>query len=80
MDQVRIGTDPETAGRLFANAKPKLAVYSHIVLPSDPRTGLPEATPDELIAQTRKSYGGPVVVGQDGMQFIVGDTGVRQLP
>ncbi|MFO1273156.1 MAG: MBL fold metallo-hydrolase [Rubrivivax sp.] len=73
-------TDPETAGRLFANAKPKLAVYSHIVLPSDPRNGLQEATTEEILAQTRRSYAGPVVVGRDGLQFVVTERGVEALP
>lgn len=69
-------TDPQQAGALFAKAKPKLAVYSHIVLPANPAGGVPPATPDEILAQTRRSYDGPVVVGADMMQFIVTDEGV----
>jgi ribonuclease Z len=73
-------TDPESAGRLFAKARPKLVVYSHIVTPGDPRNGVPEATPEEIVAQTRKTYDGPLIVGQDGMQFLVTDTAVTELP
>ena len=69
-------TDPQQAGALFAKARPKLAVYSHIVLPADPADGVPAATPDEIIAQTRLSYDGPLIVGADMMQFVVSDEGV----
>jgi ribonuclease Z len=69
-------TDPQQAGALFAKARPKLVVYSHIVLPANPAEGVPAATPDEIIAQTRRSYDGPLVVGADMMQFVVSDEGV----
>lgn len=69
-------TDPQQAGALFAKARPKLAVYSHIVLPANPADGMPAATPDEIIAQTRRNYDGPLVVGADMMQFVVSDEGV----
>lgn len=65
-------TTPEQAGALFARARPKLAVYSHIVLPS---SGAANAA-DLLISQTRKTYGGPLVVGEDGMRFSIGDEGI----
>jgi len=72
-------TDPQQAGALFAKAKPKLAVYSHIVLPGNPADGVPEATPDEIVAQTRRRYDGPLVVGADMMQFAVGEDRVEQV-
>ena len=67
-------TDPAQAGRLFAVAKPKLAVYSHIVTPSNP-----PADAAEILRQTRTTYAGPVVVGEDMMRFRVTDSGVELL-
>jgi ribonuclease Z len=58
-------TTPEDAGRLFARIRPRLAVYSHIV-PSP-------ATPEDLIAPTRKTYDGPLEVGHDLMRITIGD-------
>ena len=57
---------PEQAGDVFARTKPKLAVYSHIVLPN--------ATTDEILAGTRATYAGPVEIGEDLMTIEVGDT------
>jgi ribonuclease Z len=59
-------TTPEDAGRIFSRVKPKLAVYSHIV-PSF-------VTAADLVAPTRKTYSGPLEVGEDGMVIEVGDT------
>ena len=58
-------TTPEQAGSLFADAKPKLAVFTHIIL-----GGMSE---EQLETATRKTYSGPLVVGQDLMTFVVGD-------
>jgi ribonuclease Z len=58
-------TMPEQAGVVFDRVKPKLAVYSHIA------TTIPAAT---LVAMTRKTYQGPLVVGADLMAFDVGET------
>ena len=70
---------PEDAGKLFAVAKPKLAVYSHIVLSGLPSEGIPFPTPAELLAATSTTYSGPVVVGSDLMQFKVDDTGTSMI-
>jgi ribonuclease Z len=56
-------TTPEQAGTVFSHAKPKLAVYSHIV-PFDA---------SELVAHTRKTYSGPLEVGEDLMSIDIGD-------
>lgn len=72
-------TWPIEAGRLFAAARPKLAVYSHIVIPANPAKGVPPASPEEIIAQTRQTYDGPLVVGEDLMRFSVTGTGVTQI-
>ncbi len=56
---------PEQAGEVFSRTKPKLAVYSHIVLPT--------ATDEDLIPPTRKTYSGPLEVGEDLMVITVGE-------
>jgi len=60
-------TSPEEAGEVFTAAKPRLAVYSHIVL-------LGGHSVDQLIARTRTTYEGPLEVGVDGMTLDAGDT------
>jgi ribonuclease Z len=62
---------PAEAASIFNAVKPKLAVYSHLVFLSD--TKFPRPTVDYLIDQTRKTYAGPLVVGQDLMSFTIGD-------
>jgi ribonuclease Z len=59
-------TTPEEAGIIFSRVKPKLAVYSHIV-PSF-------VTAADLVAPTRKTYAGPLEVGEDGMVIEVSDS------
>lgn len=62
-------TSPQDAGRVFAMVKPKLAVYTHLVLIGDETVKPPSV--DALIAQTRETYAGPLVSGRDLMQFVV---------
>jgi ribonuclease Z len=57
---------PEDAGRVFAEARPKLAVYSHIGLNGN-------ATEEDLIAHTRSIYDGALQVGHDLMSIDIGD-------
>jgi len=68
-------TSPQEAGRVFQAARPRLAVYSHLVLLARP--GVPAPTTDELVAQTREAYDGPLVVGEDLMTLEIGATGVN---
>jgi ribonuclease Z len=56
---------PEQAGEVFARTKPRLAVYSHIVQP--------DASEQDLLPGTRKTYSGPVEVGEDLMVILVGE-------
>ncbi|MBW2029036.1 MAG: MBL fold metallo-hydrolase [Deltaproteobacteria bacterium] len=56
---------PEEAGEVFSRSSPKLAVYTHMVLYSDI---------GEIISRTRKTYDGPLEIGEDLMSFHVGDT------
>jgi ribonuclease Z len=65
-------TTPREAGMVFAAAKPKLAVYTHLVLPATDR--IPPPTLDDLIAETRQTYDGPLVIGEDLMAFEIGNT------
>jgi ribonuclease Z len=62
---IALHTTPEQAGDVFTRAKPKLAVYSHICLPN--------ATDQELLSSTRKTYAGPLELGEDLMTIEVGE-------
>ena len=55
-----------------AQAKPKLGVYTHIVFLSSET--VPEPTLDDLVAETRQSYGGPLEIGEDLTSFDIGET------
>jgi ribonuclease Z len=65
-------TTQEVAGKVFDRVKPKLAVYTHIVLLT---TDLSVSAPtiQDLVALTRKTYSGALEVGEDLMTIEVGD-------
>ena len=63
---------PEQAGAEFARINPKLAVFSHFSLFG--RDGIPEPTPEQLIARTRTAYRGPLEIGEDLMTIWIGDS------
>jgi ribonuclease Z len=65
-------TTPREAGRVFAQTKPKLAAYTHLVLLGSEL--IPPPTIDDVVAETRQTYSGPLVVGEDLMAFEIGDT------
>lgn len=65
-------TTPREAGMVFSQAKPKMAVYAHIVLLSSEK--IPEPTLDDVVAETRQTYAGPLTIGEDLMSFEIGDT------
>ncbi|MBW1800825.1 MAG: MBL fold metallo-hydrolase, partial [Deltaproteobacteria bacterium] len=56
---------PEEAGEVFTRANPKLAVYTHMVL---------YTSVDEVIERTRKTYHGPLEIGDDLMMFDIKNT------
>jgi ribonuclease Z len=58
-------TTAEQAGEAFARIHPRLAVFTHII----PVT----ATAKEIIPATRKTYTGPLEVGEDLMVIQIGD-------
>lgn len=57
-------TSPEQAGTVFLRAKPRLAVYSHYALI--------EATVEEVVARTRRTYPGALEAGEDLMRIAIG--------
>jgi ribonuclease Z len=59
-------TTPEQAAVVFSRARPKLAIYNHLLLFGD-------ATADDLIPMTRASYAGPLEVGEDLMRIDIGE-------
>lgn len=63
-------TSPEEAGMVFSRVKPKLAVYSHIILL---QTKVPE-----LVSRTRSTYDGPLEVGEDLLRVTIGDVVVAK--
>ena len=66
-------TTPDQVGIVFSRIAPRLAVYSHIVLlTTEPDVAAP--TTADLVAATRRSYAGPLEVGEDLMTIDVGDT------
>ena len=65
-------TSPEDAGKVFEQTKPKLAVYSHIVLlTADP--SIPPPTVNDLIIRTQKIYSGDLLVGEDLLSVEIDD-------
>jgi ribonuclease Z len=64
-------TTAREAGTIFARAKPKLAAFSHLVFLASEQ--VPPASIDDLVAETRQSYSGPLQVGEDLMSFDIGD-------
>jgi ribonuclease Z len=67
-------TTPQEAGTVFSRARPKLAVFTHLVMIA--RDKVAPLTVDELIAQTRETYDGPLQVGEDLMSFDITKDGV----
>ena len=65
-------TTPREAGIVFSQTKPKMAAYTHIVLLSNEK--IPEPTLDDVVAETRQTYKGPLEIGEDLMSFDIGDT------
>ena len=60
-------TKPEEAGTVFTRSKPKLAVFYHFVLLGTPK--LPAVTEKDVFEMARKTYSGPLLIGEDLMAF-----------
>ena len=63
---------PRDVGRVFAQTRPKLAAFTHILQLGNAE--IPPPTIDDIIAETRETYDGPLVVGEDLMAFEIGTT------
>jgi len=70
--------NPEVAGRILNEARPRQAVFSHISLYSS--SDIPRPGNDELRSRVRAVYDGPFVIGEDLMSFLVTRTGVTAEP
>jgi len=68
-------TKPDEAGVVFSRAKPKLAVYYHFVLLGTPQVAPPSEK--DVLDLTRKTYAGPLVIGEDLMSFRIDANGVE---
>jgi ribonuclease Z len=65
-------TVPYDCGRVFAQTCPKLAAFTHVVLLASKE--VPPPSLDDLVAEVRQTYDGPLEVGEDLMSFEIGDT------
>jgi ribonuclease Z len=65
-------TTPYDCGRVFAQARPKLAAFTHVVQIASPQ--VPPPTLEELKAEVRRAYDGEFIVGEDLMSFEIGAT------
>jgi len=65
-------TTPHDCGRVFAQTRPKLAAYTHVVQFAS-RT-VPPPSIEDMMVETRKTYSGPLEMGEDLMSFEIGDT------
>lgn len=62
-------TKPDEAGVVFSRVKPRLAVYYHFSLQGG--AGVPAPTEQDVLEMTRKTYAGPLVLGEDLMTFTI---------
>lgn len=65
-------TLPYDCGRVFAQTRPKLAAFTHVVLLASKQ--VPPPSLDDLVSEVRQTYDGPLEVGEDLMSFEIGDT------
>ena len=69
-----IHTTPSEAGTVFTRTHPKLAAYTHIA--AFGTQAVPAPSIADIVSQTRKTYQGPLAVGEDLMTFDIGAGGV----
>jgi ribonuclease Z len=65
-------TTPYDCGRVFAQTKPKLAAFTHVVQLASIAVSPP--TLHELVSEVRQTYDGPLEIGEDLMSFEIGET------
>ncbi len=71
-------TSPEEAGTVFSRVKPRQAVFYHFVLLGAP--GVPAVTEKEVFERARRTYDGPLLIGEDLMAFRLERDAVVPLP
>lgn len=71
-------TSPEEAGIVFTRVQPKMAVFYHFVLLGTPNVS--PVTEREVLEMTRKTYSGPLLIGEDRMAFQIQADRVIQMP
>jgi ribonuclease Z len=71
-------TKPDEAGVVFSRVKPRLAVFYHFVLLGSPT--VPAVTERDVFEMARKTYSGPLVIGEDLMTFQIEPERVVQAP
>ena len=71
-------TKPEEAGTLVTRVKPRLAVFYHFVLLGN--IGVPPVTEKDVFDMARKTYAGPLLIGEDLMAFRLDREAVVPLP
>ncbi|NLG22309.1 MAG: MBL fold metallo-hydrolase [Actinomycetales bacterium] len=71
-------TNPQQAGEIFAQTKPAMAAYTHIVRGAPPQ--IPNVPLTTIVERTRESYDGPLTVGEDLMTFLIDDTTISVVP
>lgn len=60
-------TSAAEAARVFAQTRPRLAVFTHLV-------GGGRGPIDDVLAEARQTYAGPLEMGEDLMRFVLGET------
>ncbi len=65
-------TSPADAARVFAAAKPRLAVFTHFA--ALPNPGGQPSSPREVMAEAAAHYDGRIVFGEDLMRISIGET------
>lgn len=70
--------NPEMAGRVLSETRPRQAVFSHISLLS--HRDIPRPGNDELTSRVRAVYDGPYIIGEDLMSFSITRNGVIAEP
>ena len=70
--------EPEDAGRVFAETRPKMAIFTHVVALTNGQ--IPPVGADEIMARMRTTYDGPVTMGQDLMRISIAADGVTVTP
>ena len=59
-------TSPQDAGKVFNESGTKMGIYTHVIL-------YPGTTKRDLVKETRKTYKGPLTVGEDLMVIDIAD-------